>query len=46
VDLTYDINLMNSELIGYLIDWASNLRDANLPDFPNSFYRKLMRVED
>jgi hypothetical protein len=46
VDLTYEINLMNSELIGYLIDWLINLRDVNSPDFPHLFYRKLMRIED
>jgi hypothetical protein len=46
VDLTYDINLMNSELIGYLIDWLINLRDVNSPDFSHIFYRKLMRIED
>ncbi len=45
-DLTYDVNLMNSELISYLIDWLINIRDANTPDFPQFFYRKLMRIED
>jgi hypothetical protein len=45
-DLTYDVNLMNSELISYLIDWLISLRDANTPDFPQYFYRKLMKIED
>jgi hypothetical protein len=45
-DLTYDVNLLNSELIGYLIDWLINVRDTNSPDFPPYFYRKLMRIED
>jgi hypothetical protein len=45
-DLTYDVNLMNSELISYLIDWLINVRDANNPDFPQYFYRKLMKIED
>ena len=45
-DLTYDVNLMNAELIGYLIDWLISVRDINVPDFPQYFYRKLMRIED
>ena len=45
-DLTYDVNLMNSELIGYLIDWLINLRDTNTPDFPQYFYHKLMRMDE
>ena len=45
-DLTYDTNLMNAELIGFLIDWLINVRDTNTPDFPQYFYRKLMKIED
>jgi hypothetical protein len=45
-DFTYDINLMNSELISFLIEWLINLRDNNVPDFPQFFYRKLLRVDD
>lgn len=45
-DLAYDINLMNSELISFLIDWLIDLRDTNTPDFPQVFYRKLLRMED
>ena len=26
--------------------WLINIRDANTPDFPQFFYRKLMRIED
>lgn len=45
-DQTYDTNLMNAELIGFLIDWLINVRDTNTPDFPQYFYRKLMKIED
>jgi hypothetical protein len=46
VDLTYDVNLKNKDLIGYIIDWLINIRDTNTPDFPQEFYRKLMRIDD
>ena len=45
-DLTYEVNLVNSELIGYLIDWLINIRDTNTPDFPQYFYYKLMKMEE
>jgi hypothetical protein len=45
-DFTYEINMMNAELIGFLIDWLMVLRDNNQRDFPQLFYQKLMRMED
>jgi hypothetical protein len=45
-DLTYDVNLMNSELVGFLIDWLIEIRDTNNPDFPQLFYHKLMKMEE
>jgi hypothetical protein len=45
-DFTYEINMMNAELIGFLIDWLTSLRDRNVADFPQLFYQKLMRMED
>jgi hypothetical protein len=44
-DLTYELNLANSDLIGYLIDWLINIRDTNTPDFSQEFYHKLMKME-
>jgi hypothetical protein len=45
-DLTYEVSLINSEFMSFLIDLISNLRDHNIPDFPQGFYRKLLRMED
>jgi hypothetical protein len=45
-DFTYEVNMMNAELIGFLIDWLTSLRDHNLRDFSQPFYQKLMRMED
>jgi hypothetical protein len=45
-DLTYEVSLINSEFISFLIDLLNNIRDHNTPDFPQGFYRKLLRVDD
>ena len=44
-DLTYEVGLISSDLIGYLIDWLINVRDTAVPDFSAQFYRKLMKMD-
>jgi hypothetical protein len=46
VDYTYEVSLVNSEFVSFLIDWLTNFRDSHQQDFPPLFYRKLFRVED
>jgi hypothetical protein len=45
-DLSYEINLSNSEFVSYLINLIKNFRDSRLTDFSQAFYRKLLRLED
>ncbi len=44
-DLSYEVTLSNSEFIDYLIDVIINFKRSHLTDFPNEFYRKLLRFE-
>ena len=34
---------MNAEFIGYLLDLLINYEESRLIDFPQTFYRKLLR---
>ncbi len=45
-DLIYELSMMNSEFISFLIDWLISCKDADIPDFPQFFYRKLLKMED
>ncbi len=44
-ELSYEVTLSNSEFIDYLIDVIINFKRSHLTDFPNEFYRKLLRFE-
>ena len=45
-DLIYELSMMNSEFISFLIDWLISCKDADIPDFPQFFYRKLLKMEE
>jgi hypothetical protein len=45
-DLVYELSLSNSDFVSFLIDWLISCKDAEIPDFPQLFYRKLLRMED
>ena len=45
-DLSYEMTILNAEFIDYLIDSISIFKDTQLFDFPQSFYRKLLRFEE
>jgi len=44
-DMSYEIDLQNAELVGYLIDIVSSIKDKNYADFPQVFYSKLFRMK-
>lgn len=44
-ELSYEVTLSNSEFIDYLIDVIINFKRSKQTDFPQSFYRKLLRFE-
>jgi hypothetical protein len=44
-ELSYEVTLSNSEFIDYLIDVIINFKRSKKTDFPQSFYRKLLRFE-
>ena len=44
-ELSYELTLSNSEFIDYLIDVIINFKRSKVTDFPQSFYRKLLRFE-
>jgi hypothetical protein len=45
-DFSYEITISNSEFVGYLIDAINIFRQAGSADFPQKFYRKLLRFEE
>lgn len=45
-DLSYEINLSNSEFIDYLITLIKNSKRSKKVDFAQSFYRKLLRLDE
>lgn len=44
-ELSYEVTLSNSEFIDYLIDVIINFNRSKTTDFPQGFYRKLLRFE-
>ncbi|MGA7953979.1 MAG: type IV pilus biogenesis protein EbsA [Gloeobacterales cyanobacterium] len=38
----YEVSLQNVEFLGYLIEMVQSIESGNPPDFPQSFYRKLL----
>lgn len=45
-DLSYEINLSNSEFLEYLIALIKNFKQSRQTDFSQKFYRKLLRLDD
>lgn len=45
-ELSYEITMANFEFVDCLIDVLLNFKRARLADFSQSFYRKLLRLED
>ena len=45
-DLSYEINLSNSEFVNYLIDLIKTFKESRQTDFTQAFYRKLLHLED
>lgn len=45
-DLSYEVNLSNSEFIAFLISLIKNSKDSRKVDFAQPFYRKLLRFDD
>lgn len=45
-ELSYEVTMANFEFVDYLIDVVFNFRGARLIDFSQTFYRKLLRMDD
>jgi hypothetical protein len=45
-ELSYEVMLANSEFINYLIDVIMNFKRSRLTDFPQPFYRKLLKLDE
>lgn len=45
-ELSYEIVIQSSELINYLSELLVSYNRSGSTDFPQQFYRKLLRVED
>ncbi|BAQ60288.1 hypothetical protein GM3708_694 [Geminocystis sp. NIES-3708] len=45
-DLSYEINLENSEFVEYLILLIKNSKKTRQVDFSQKFYRKLLRLDE
>jgi hypothetical protein len=42
-DLSYEVTLSNAEFVGYLINAFTKIKISGTADFPQEFYRKLLR---
>ena len=45
-DLSYEVTLTNFEFVGFLIDVLMDYRRSKIADFSQTFYRKLLKLED
>ncbi|NEP13571.1 MAG: hypothetical protein F6J92_25485 [Symploca sp. SIO1A3] len=45
-ELSYEVSMANSEFINYLIEVIMNFRRSRVTDFSQTFYRKLLRIEE
>jgi hypothetical protein len=45
-ELSYEVNMTNSEFIAYLIQLIKKSKNSRKPDFSQNFYRKLFRVDE
>jgi hypothetical protein len=45
-ELTYEVMMPSFEFISFLIELMENYKRNSISDFPKSFYRKLLHLED
>jgi hypothetical protein len=45
-ELSYELTLANFEFVDFLIEVIMNFKRARLADFSQTFYRKLLRLDD
>lgn len=45
-ELSYEITILNAEFIDYLIDVIKKFKALGSADFPQGFYRKLLRFDE
>ncbi|HEY9710733.1 MAG TPA: type IV pilus biogenesis protein EbsA [Oculatellaceae cyanobacterium] len=45
-ELSYEVNMANSEFVNYLIEVIMNFKRSRLTDFSQTFYRKLLRIDE
>jgi hypothetical protein len=45
-DLSYEVTLTNFEFVGFLIDVLMGYKRSKIADFSQTFYRKLLKLED
>ncbi|MBD2164640.1 hypothetical protein H6G04_09515 [Calothrix membranacea FACHB-236] len=45
-DLSYEVMMVNSEFITYLIELMDNYKRNRTTDFSQAFYRKLLRIDE
>lgn len=45
-DLTYEVSLANFEFVDFLIEVMMNYKRSKVTDFPQTFYRKLLRLDE
>jgi hypothetical protein len=45
-ELTYEVTMQNSELVKELIDLINHYQRTKHVDFPQSFYKKLLRITE
>ena len=45
-DFSYEVSILNAELINYLIDAIAIFNEVKFVDFTQAFYRKLLRIKE
>lgn len=45
-ELSYEVNLSNSEFVNFLINLIKTFRQSRTTDFSQPFYRKLLRLDE
>ena len=45
-DLSYEVSLPNHEFVDFLIEVMINYKRSKVTDFPQTFYRKLLRLDE
>jgi hypothetical protein len=45
-DLSYEMNMSNSEFVQFIISLIKDFKESHQTDFSQKFYRKLLRLDD